>query len=461
MRILILILIFKFLAMPCTAQTGILMNKYYISGSLSLGQGDRSYADTSAWLQLGKDSTKKGLLLPRVILDSIITTKRALYVYDLKDSVLYHFDGNKRVRYMTYRDTGFIRLLVQQYVPYTAGYGIKLDTFVFKSDTSVMASRPFVNSENTKNLKYTDTASVVATRSFLLSNYYKNGGNAFGGAAVIGTTDNNPVDIYTNNTRAHRVFANGNHLFGSGTTDAGYKADFQGNVRSTGMFYASSASNAAGFGVEWGGRIGFRNGGQGWRTIIESNGENFTLQDVLHPVSPISGASGLKIDFLINGANNLSNIYSLGVLSKITVGFGRTDGSPSSDGTITSGEHGIGASNMPSTNLTLQAGRGTGNNTSNGNIFMQTPDTSTAGNGAQTYSIKMQVLKNGAVVIGSSGANATAIFHVQSTQKGVILCKMTTSNRDSILSPAEGLEIYNTTIHKKQVFDGTVWQDCW
>ncbi len=115
----------------CDAQTGVLMNRFYITGSLSLGN-DKKFADTSAWLQIGKDTTKRGVLFPKVILDSVTTTKRGLYVYDLKDSVLYHIDGTKRVRYMTFKDTIFL------------------------------ASKLFVNTENAKNLKYTDSAAMLS-----------------------------------------------------------------------------------------------------------------------------------------------------------------------------------------------------------------------------------------------------------------------------------------------------------
>lgn len=87
-RILIILLIL--LSANAFAQTGMMMNRFYITGALVLGKGDRTFADTSAWLQLGKDTTKKGMILPRVVLDSIKTTKRGLFVYDLKDSVLYH-----------------------------------------------------------------------------------------------------------------------------------------------------------------------------------------------------------------------------------------------------------------------------------------------------------------------------------------------------------------------------------
>ncbi|MBW7914725.1 MAG: hypothetical protein H3C54_13730, partial [Taibaiella sp.] len=117
-----------FIASLASAQTGLLMQRYYISGSLSVGQSSRAFADSSAWLQLGNDTTNRGLMLPKVLLDSIHTTARALYVYDLQDSVLYHFDGNKRVRYMTYRDTVLVKQLVLSNAPDLSPYAQKQDT---------------------------------------------------------------------------------------------------------------------------------------------------------------------------------------------------------------------------------------------------------------------------------------------------------------------------------------------
>jgi hypothetical protein len=35
---------------------------------------------------------------------------------------------------------------------------------------------------------------------------------------------------------------------------------------------------------------------------------------------------------------------------------------------------------------------------------------------------------------------------------------MTTTQRDAIVSPAQGLEIFNTTITSKQVYNGTEWE---
>lgn len=58
---------------------------------------------------------------------------------------------------------------------------------------------------------------------------YKQGGNAFGAVAVLGTLDANHFDIYTSNTRRLRVFATGN--IANGTTDNGNALFITGNGR--------------------------------------------------------------------------------------------------------------------------------------------------------------------------------------------------------------------------------------
>lgn len=155
-----------------SAQTGILIKRYYMSGSLALGKEDRLFADSSAWLDIGKDTTNKGLAFPKVVLDSFHTSKRAMFVYDLKDSVLYHFDSNKRVRYMTYRDTVLIKQLIASSVPVI--------------DTGTIATKYYVN-----------------------GNFIRNGGNAFGSSISIGSNDNNSIAIKTNNVNRVTVTGDG------------------------------------------------------------------------------------------------------------------------------------------------------------------------------------------------------------------------------------------------------------
>lgn len=62
---------------------------------------------------------------------------------------------------------------------------------------------------------------------------------------------------------------------------------------------------------------------------------------------------------------------------------------------------------------------------------------------------------------GTTTIPASVKFQVTSTTEGAVLCNMTTTQRTAISSPAEGLIVYDTTLHKLYVFDGTLWQACW
>jgi|GEM_PF-1968869 len=198
-RILTILMILY--ASTAFSQTGMMMSRFYITGSLVLGKGDRTFADTSCWLQLGKDTTTKGMVLPRVVLDSIKTVKRGLFVYDLKDSVLYHFDANKRVRYMTYKDTALIKQLIAQYAPVT--------------DTN-----------------------VIATKSFVNSGFVRIGGNTSGSAISIGTNDNQQLNIKTNNT--NRVIVASDGAVGVGMVPTVGKLHVNGIVGAEGLNITSN-----------------------------------------------------------------------------------------------------------------------------------------------------------------------------------------------------------------------------
>lgn len=187
------------------SQTGMMMNRFYITGSLVLGKGDRTFADTSCWLQIGKDTTSKGLILPRVVLDSVKTAKRGLFVYDLKDSVLYHFDASKRVRYMTYKDTILIKQLIAQNVPVV--------------DTNVMSTKYFVN-----------------------NGFIKIGGNAIGNELAIGTNDNQQLSIKTNNT--NRVIVANDGAVGIGIAPATGKLHVNGTVGAEGLSLTNNTSTS-------------------------------------------------------------------------------------------------------------------------------------------------------------------------------------------------------------------------
>lgn len=67
------------------------------------------------------------------------------------------------------------------------------------------------------------------------------------------------------------------------------------------------------------------------------------------------------------------------------------------------------------------------------------------------------VIKNGNIGIGILNPNANAILDVPSTTKAAMFPRMTTTQRDAIPSPTEGMEIYNLTTHVKDFYNGTAW----
>lgn len=68
--------------------------------------------------------------------------------------------------------------------------------------------------------------------------------------------------------------------------------------------------------------------------------------------------------------------------------------------------------------------------------------------------------RKGAVLIGSTTATGpSAILELNSTDRGLLFPRMTTTQRDLIATPADGLVIYNTTDNKLQVRAGGAWVD--
>src|SRR5689334_12905015 len=53
--------------------------------------------------------------------------------------------------------------------------------------------------------------------------------------------------------------------------------------------------------------------------------------------------------------------------------------------------------------------------------------------------------------------DASAMLDVSSTTGGLLIPRMTTTQRDAIASPATGLYIYNTSTNSFNVYNGATW----
>ena len=61
------------------------------------------------------------------------------------------------------------------------------------------------------------------------------------------------------------------------------------------------------------------------------------------------------------------------------------------------------------------------------------------------------------VIIGTGTVAASAKLEIKSANKGLLIPRMTTAQRNAIPTPAEGLVIYNTDEHRLEYFVGNVW----
>lgn len=73
----------------------------------------------------------------------------------------------------------------------------------------------------------------------------------------------------------------------------------------------------------------------------------------------------------------------------------------------------------------------------------------------------MPFMAGGQVVVGSGTPDGSAVLEVQGNNRGVLLPRMTTTQRNAISAPANGLIIYNTTTNCMEVNVGTTASPDW
>jgi uncharacterized protein (TIGR02145 family) len=91
------------------------------------------------------------------------------------------------------------------------------------------------------------------------------------------------------------------------------------------------------------------------------------------------------------------------------------------------------------------------------NTGLSSPGTKTVSvinNGAETA----RFTSSGQMAVGTNNPATSAIVEVASSEKGILIPRMTTNERDSIGNPAEGLMIYNTTESKFNYYTDDNWK---
>ena len=77
----------------------------------------------------------------------------------------------------------------------------------------------------------------------------------------------------------------------------------------------------------------------------------------------------------------------------------------------------------------------------------------------RTFNLERIRIKNdGQVIINNPSPSFSAILDINSTNKGLLIPRMSTANRNSILSPVNGLLVYDNTFNEFFYHDNTIWK---
>jgi hypothetical protein len=179
--------------------------------------------------------------------------------------------------------------------------------------------------------------------------------------------------------------------------------------------------------------------------------EKHISQNSNNPISSTQyflNSDGSEYGFRINGSHTVA-------------GFSQTGGAPQGGytcGGLLGGNTGFWVVGAAATTADRTGGRFyvDGANTADNTAL-----TLRAGNGLVNRAIDSQmgdvVIQAGNVIIGANSGNASALLDVTSTTQGFLKPRLTTVQRDAIVSPASGLEVYNVTTNEPNYYDGSGW----
>jgi hypothetical protein len=93
------------------------------------------------------------------------------------------------------------------------------------------------------------------------------------------------------------------------------------------------------------------------------------------------------------------------------------------------------------------------------NLAVGSPDTSISRYSANVVRIGNETTGAGNLFVGgSTGYDSTAILQADSTTKGFLMPRQTQAQILAIVTPANGLQVYNTDLNQPCFYDGTGWK---
>jgi hypothetical protein len=175
---------------------------------------------------------------------------------------------------------------------------------------------------------------LIGADTLNLSNYWLQGGNSFGTTGILGTLDNNPLDLYSNGSQRLRLTPGGNMLFGTTADNANNPFQFNGSIYDSTGYYSNFTSpfignnNSGAIRLRWGGSDGvyiafFNNGDVNRRAYMATaaDARPFQLVDqvgVSFNTSPyVVVGNEFPVGAKFNVLNSFESLYNDMVVGRI------------------------------------------------------------------------------------------------------------------------------------------------
>lgn len=377
-----------------------------------------SNPDASAALDV--TATDKGMLVPRVTTtqqNAISSPATGLLVFNTSNNQFEFYDGG-----------GWIGIAGTSYI---AGTGIDINSDIISVSSAVVTS----NYGSAVQVASLNTTGVLTGSEIRISSLsaaqiaaltgqtagrivYQNDGNkgiyVYNGSSWVSTTG-----WTTNAGTPSSSFSHSNPASIQSTATANY------GVGAGSLMSLTTGDNNTAMGYDALGDVsgGLANSALGYQALSLTTGSNNTA------IGKGAGATN------VSGSNNTfvgtsSNAASSGLSNSTAIGYGAE---VSSSNSIQLGNGDVTAVN---TNGTLTATLGL---RTDGNI----------------------TTSSGQIGVGTSTPSSNAALEISSTSKGLLLPRMTSTQRGGITTPEPGLIIFNTTLGKAQVYTDatTSWLD--
>jgi len=253
-----------------------------------------------------------------------------------------------------------------------------------------------------------------------------------------------------NGTYLNINFPNGNVLVGT-TTDAGFKLDVNGTARVTGAStFARITATTSGIELDYNSGILYHAGGSGsYYQYID--GVSYTFRSRTATGSLIFATQDIERMRLTSGGNLL-----VGTTTDNGSRF-QVSGAATFSSTLTVSSrltlNGVGTSEIYTTDasgLYLTAA-------TSGGMYLASESRFIFRKATSPFTEYMRIESTGNVCIGTISSSASAILQADSTTKGFLPPRMTTTQKNAIGTPAAGLQVYDTTLNQMSYYNGTTW----